>query len=73
VIEDVLKKENVVITASKIRILFKDENGRYSDSDVISTNFLSKVEIKFPVGTMLIPQVQLEPKREPAAPAPAKK
>jgi hypothetical protein len=64
-IEEILKRENVVITAAKIRILFKGENDRYSGNDALSTDTLSRVEIRFPVGTLLVPQVRLEAAQQP--------
>lgn len=62
-IEELLKRENVVITASKMRILFPDANGKYTESDTISVKTLARF-LNLPAGTLLMPQVQLEPKRE---------
>lgn len=61
-IAEILKKENVVITASRLQVIFKDADGKSTISDVISTNTLARF-CNLPEGTLLLPRVQLEAAR----------
>jgi hypothetical protein len=62
VIDKVLKEENVMITANKVRVIFQSEDGKYTGGSVVDVRDLAKLLDR---PTMLImPQVQLEAKRE---------
>jgi hypothetical protein len=63
-IDEILKRERVVITANKVRVLFAGENGKYSGGSAIDVKDFAKL-LNRP-NMLIMPQVQLEAKQEPA-------
>lgn len=62
-ITDLLKKEKLILTSRKVRLLWKD-NGATRGGDAISYETLAHI-CGLPSGTMLIPQFEVEAQRDP--------
>lgn len=57
-IEEILKRERVVLTATKVRVLFSNEEGKYRGGSVMDVKDFAEI-IGRP-NMLLMPQVQLE-------------
>lgn len=66
VIEEVLKRENVMLTANRVRVMFANAEGKYRGGSVLDVKDFA--ELVGRPNMLLMPQVQLEAKQAPPEP-----
>ena len=65
-IEEILKRENVLLTANRVRVMFANAEGKYRGGSVVDVKDFA--ELVGRPNMLLMPQVQIEAKQTPVQP-----
>jgi hypothetical protein len=62
-IGEILKREGVVLTSNRVRVLFANQEGKYRGGSTVDVKDLA--ELLGRPNMLIMPQVQLEPSKQP--------